>query len=209
MARASITLVTLLLLHPLPVAAADAAAPANAPEERPAPDDDAPPPGSAADQALWRRATLANAQVPASRAEATRLQLRARGYALDTRLEALARAGDGAAARRLEQLRRSWAAVIELLTTPWPVDPTRACQYELLHFDSALRGGDRTTPRSLAQAREGLLPCLTRAEQAIRAMSHANHELGEEIVRADELLLATPSAPAPQAAAEAVPEGAP
>lgn len=167
---------------------------AGAPER----DYDAPPPGSAADQALWQRAYDVDNQLPAARAASTRLQTRAKGYGVETRLRALAEAGSPDAAPLLARLLDRWRANVQVLTAAWPVDPTRVCRYDLLTLEGVMFAGSGSGAGQLDAARDALRGCLARADVVLARMTRANAELESAIDEAEKALAAgPPRAPEP------------
>ncbi|HQR68761.1 MAG TPA: hypothetical protein PLB02_15335, partial [Thermoanaerobaculia bacterium] len=100
------------------------------------------PPGSKEDQALWWRAMDASNEISTSRAAAAKLQWRARTGAYDKRLAEKAKGLPAPEAERLGALGRkvqgAWKANHDLLSTRWPVDPTRGCQYPAQQLESAM-----------------------------------------------------------------------
>jgi len=156
-------------------------------------DDEAPPPGTPADQALWRKARATNNDVVLKRTRASRLQLQARTGEYDARLGALAKRLDGAAAPRAEEVRQrvlaEWSASVQLLSRPWPVDPTRACQYELMTFESAMHAAaGRKTTGELRGSRHDLEECLERAAVPLAALDRSTRRLEAALSDADALL---------------------
>src|SRR5512143_2879676 len=104
-------------------------------------DFDSPPPGTAKDQSLWREAYAANNDVTLVRGTAARLQQRATAGQYQQRLEALEKGPadrGGRAAKLAGRLRAEWTRSFEIAARPWPVDPTRACRYPMLSFESAM-----------------------------------------------------------------------
>jgi hypothetical protein len=198
------TLATLALL-PL-VLAAEPAPPAPDPlAEHIGRDFDAPPPGaSRKDQALWRAAYDANNAIVVERAAATRLHATLAAGRYEDRLEELSRR-DADGARRagplLKELTDSWTESADLLTRQWPVDPTRACRYPLLHLESALTAKD-VPARALHALHEELEECVEKAQLPLRALTRSNGRLRTLVARLDREL--PPQAPVvPVAAAGA------
>lgn len=164
-----------------------------------------PPAGPPADVALWQRGQATGEAVVGARAEAGRLQQRARSGQLVERLraaEASAAPGQASALRALaSRLQDRWTANYELMSRRWPVDPTRVCWYQMLAFGSALEAsgagrGDLGAPR------QELVTCVERADLARRELAEANHELAEAIEEAERALAGLePRAPGAGAAA--------
>lgn len=152
------------------------------------------PPGSAADQALWREARDVNRAVPAARHEANRLQLQVRNEELSRRLGDAAKA-DPAAAARLEGLRKRLAdaqvAALEVYSSRWPVDVTRVCQVPFVDLTSAMNAAD---PALVAEARDRTARCVELARAAAGRQERANAALAEIVAEAGKAL--PPLAPA-------------
>lgn len=153
----------------------------------------APPPGGPADEALWLRGQQAGEAVVASRAEAGRLQQRVKVGRLAERLE---QAGAGAPAGLRERLLAQWLRNYELVSRPWPIDPTRVCWYPMLAFDSALRAAPAGGQGEVGQARAELEACVGRAELAVQAMAESNAALAAVAGEAERALPAAAAPPA-------------
>lgn len=141
---------------------------------------DQTPPGSSADQQLWRDASEIGNSITIERTRAARLQsaLHARRY--HERLSAVI-ARSGPTAKRADDLRRrllvAWNESYGFLTRQWPVDPTRACAYQALMLRSVLLGDVSKTARQLAAAREDAASCLATARVAVTALASSNGEV--------------------------------
>lgn len=167
-----------------------------APPQGTAYDFDAPPPGSAEDQALWKAAYEANNQVLVERSRASRLQTRATSGGFQARLEALAGkpgAPEGAAGVR-ERFLSAWVENVGINTRQWPVDPTRACRNQALTFESAMRD-DNPARRgaSLPEARSNLKVCLDKARLVLSALMRSSDRFEASLAEADRLLAAAGS----------------
>ena len=189
-------LAAVLLAAPLSARSADAP-PAPPPEELPEVDPEAPPPGSAAEKALWRRASATNDRVTTDRSAATRLQLRAK-VAVD-RLKAAAAAGALPAARAQELERdvlAEWTENVALVGAPWPIDPTRACRYPQFYYESAmaLPDGKRRAQR-VAETKGELEECLGRADRVLGRLAKSLKALEHEVAEAEQALAAPKAAP--------------
>jgi hypothetical protein len=162
--------------------------------------DQAPPAGSASDQALWRAGRAANESIAISRARAGTLQTRVRSNRLLERLEESAEQAGPRTARSLSELRerllRAWRVDYEVLIRQWPVDPTRGCGYALLGFDSALRApvGTEDDALALTVARGQLRECVNKATAAVTAMASANQALEAPMKEAEQALARRPGA---------------
>jgi hypothetical protein len=110
-----------------------------------------PPPGSAADQALWKAARQVDNAIPMARGDAAKLQWRVRQGQFNERLDRLEKEGPPEKARRARQAGEKVIAArdrnYEILSRRWPVDPTRVCSYALLDFSGALGSGTRPADR--------------------------------------------------------------
>jgi hypothetical protein len=186
---------------PPPPAAAEVAAPEQDPE--------APPAGSAAEQALWRRAHDTNDRVTTDRAATTRLHLRAK--AAVERLQAMTAAG-ALAPERAKALERevveAWKGNISMLKRQWPVDPTRACRYDQLDFESAMYVSEAAgRAHQVADASRALEACLARADAALAKLAASTKQLQHEVAEAEQVTAAfSDAAPtAPAASPSAVP----
>jgi hypothetical protein len=184
-------------------AAATAPAPAT---PQPGGDPDSPPPGAPEDQALWREAYRVNNEILVERSVAVQAQWRAHNGAYDRRLAGLA-AGEGPASAQAARLRTElverWNATSAVVSSPWPVDPTRACRQELLHLDSSMRSA---IPADLPEARGNLRTCVEKAQAVLARLVPATRALEESLAEADRLLgPAAPAAPAPAAPAAPAP----
>lgn len=201
-------------LTPILLAAALAGARPAAPPQ-PTRDYDSPPPGSRADQALWKASYEGDNRIVTDRVHASRLQLRAKAGRYQDRLEVLARqrpdSSDRAQALR-ERLLAAWNASLETNARRWPVDPTRACRYPRLGFESALYS-EEGAPRNageLAVARQELQECVEKARLVLRALERTNRNLEGVLADLDRELAGIPVEP-PQVgprAASAGPQGA-
>jgi len=154
-----------------------------------------PPPGSPADQALWRSALDAGNQIVIERARAGRVQIRLKNGRYPERLSAMAKQDAAEAAPRAEELRQrleeAWGRNYTLLTSRWPVDPTRGCGYEALTFYTAL--GSRDTPSdraALAAARADVEACLGKALPALQTMKASTDRLEAVAAEVDAALAA-------------------
>jgi len=158
-----------------------------------------PPPGSPEDQALWSAAHEVTLRITVTRAQANKLQWEARDHRYDERLGELAsKAGGPQAGPILELQQRYRAALAEnyiTLVRRWPVDPTRGCQYPMLHLASAMRAG---TPALLEPSRSDARSCVASARPAAEAMAASSAALERLSAEAARLL-----APPPPAAARA------
>ena len=162
-------------------------------------DFDSPPSGTPEDQALWRAAYAANNDVPLVRGTAARLQQRATAGQYQQRLEALEKGPPDVAGRaaKLEgRLRAEWTRSYEIAARQWPVDPTRACRYPMLSFESAmlLDEGPEKAPQ-LSGARRDLQECLGKAQLAIGAMGKSNQDFEAVLAEVERFLSASPAAP--------------
>lgn len=163
-------------------------------------DFDSPPAGTPEDQALWRASYAANNDVTLVRGTAARLQQRATAGQYQQRLEALEKGPPDVAGRaaKLEgRLRAEWTRSFEIAARQWPVDPTRACRYPMLSFESAmlLDEGPEKAPQ-LSGARRDLQECLGKAQLAIGAMGKSNQDFEAVLVEVERFLATAPAAPA-------------
>jgi hypothetical protein len=162
-------------------------------------DGGAPPPGSAADQALWKAARGVNTGVIIVRKASANLQALAKNERLLERLQEAAKGAEEARAKRLgevrQQLEKAWRSNYEIRSRPWPVNTVRVCTQRLLLFDSAMHTA--TKPGGwgghLATTRDSLKTCVERARLAIDTMSASNDALGAAIAEAQESLKQMPA----------------
>jgi hypothetical protein len=180
------------LQKPAPITAApaaDSAPAADAGDEVP---EYPPPPGSAADVALWRSARAATEAVWVERGRAGTLTTRVRANRYLERLEEAAAKADSkekdALLEHREKLLKAWQDVSQVMVRPWPVDPTRGCGYPTLAFESALQAGAGGKPGDLAQARGELRECVEKARGAVRPLADANRVLDAAWLEADKAL---------------------
>jgi hypothetical protein len=204
-------------------AAADQAAPspaASGPKATRAPADSSDrglPPGSPADQALWKSAIEVSNDIVSERTRAGRVQVRLKQGRYAERLSAMAERNPGSAERARDLRRRleaAWGENFSLLTGQWPVDPTRGCTYYALTFATAF-----PPPRSpsgealLTQARTDLRACVDKAAPALRAMRESTDRLEAIEAEMDRALAASgPASPTSEHDADAGPapgQGAP
>jgi hypothetical protein len=160
------------------------------------------PPGSHADQALWKQAGEVGPQITTARTASNSLQWRIRGLDLVGRLDRAATAASAGEAKRLAALRERLATVQSenyvILTSQWPVDPTRGCQYPQLALESAMRVADGPDRRALlGQAREEAQRCVDAASLAVARLSRSNDALALAIDAAVKAVPWEPPADAP------------
>ena len=184
------------------------------------PPDDAfgrPPPGTAADQALWRAGREVDNAIPMSRGEAAKLQWRVKQGQFNERLELLEKQGPPEKAMRArkagEQVIAARDRNYEIMSRRWPVDPTRVCSYPLLDFSSALLAGGNT-PADLSlqdETRKRLKECVDKARVILGSIEGSNKELAGALAALEsELppgLPAAGPAAAPMPATPAGPQG--
>ena len=184
------------------------------------PQDDAfarPPPGSAADQALWKAGREVDKAIPMSRGEAAKLQWRVKQGQFNERLERLEKQGPPEKAKRARQAGEQVIAArdrnYEIMTRRWPVDPTRVCSYPLLDFSSALLvGGTKPADMSLQdESRKRLKDCVDKARVILGSIEGSNKELAAALAALEaELPPGIPAggpAGAPMPATPAGPQG--
>jgi hypothetical protein len=165
------------------------------PSDQQAPDPMPIPPGSPEDQALWRRAVDDGNGIALSRANAAKLQWRARDGKYEERLLARATGQEGAEAERTKDLARrvkaAWQENSEISGSRWPVDPTRGCQYQAQQLESAMQvapGPERSA--ALVPARADVTRCVELAERILGRMNGSNAALEKVLAEADAALAA-------------------
>jgi hypothetical protein len=181
--------------------------PARAPESPP-PDGtsrgfETPPPGTPADQALWRSSHDMNNDLVIVQHTTSRLQLQARG-ALERLLDPAGRGklskegADKLAASLTERLTASG----RLMVSTWPVSKQRVCGYELMNLEGVMHGTDSPAKeRQLEDARRDLNGCMEKATSVFAAVRRANDELVAATAEA-ERALGPPAAKSPAAPAK-------
>ncbi len=152
-------------------------------------DFDKPPPGSAADQALWKTAYDVDNDLVIAQFTSTRLQATAKTNAYLERLRDPAARGalSGDEARALaNRLEGAWTANMSVTASIWPVSKVRVCRYELQIFEGVMLAGQ--SPRTEAQlddARRALQACVAKAGTVQAALDKANADLEAAIAAAD------------------------
>jgi hypothetical protein len=164
------------------------------------------PPGAPADQALWRKALDEGNSLSVVRAEAAKLQWKVHNGKYEARLTERAKGKSEAEAARLSGIARkvqaAWDTNHALTTSPWPVDPTRGCQYQALQLESAMNISDGPEKSAMmAPAKEDVNRCIEAAEAILGRMRRSNQDLDKALVEAEAALApvaapATPAAPA-------------
>jgi hypothetical protein len=169
-----------------------------------------PPPGSAADQALWRSGHEVTQRVQLERARATRLQAVLLNLRYTERTQALAgrdgEAGEKGKALR-QQLSDAHSQQFAALTARWPVDTYRVCGYPTMEFGSMMSYG-KSDPADLAKHRAMLTGCVEQAQASINAMKQGNDRL-EAAMRAADAALIPAGLPPPTGAVAQPPQPAP
>jgi hypothetical protein len=170
-----------------------------------------PPPGSPEDQALWRAGLDVSRRVTLERLHANKMQWQLRQGRHEIRLEALAKKAGAPEARRateiLELYRRIAPHNHQTLTRQWPIDPTRGCQYQVMHLEGVLESPEHKRKASqLLVVREELRDCVDRALPAIEAMAASNKDMERLIVEAEAFLPPLPKAGASAATGPASPD---
>jgi hypothetical protein len=139
------------------------------------------------DRALLEALESASRGAAVERARAARWIAEVRSGGTDEALAAAARGADADAAARLvalrARLRAAWRDTSEILSTPWPVDPRRACRPQALALRQAMAaaGGAPLSPGltsrvNAQQCLDRLSPPLERLRQASRALHEATLE---------------------------------
>ena len=155
-----------------------------------------PPPGSPADQALWKEASDVDNAIPMQRGESAKLQWRVKQGQYNERIDRLEKQGPP---EKAAQAKKAGVKVIEardcnyeIITRKWPIDPTRVCSYALLDFTSALNASHpQGTPTDKAlpgDARTRLRECVDRAQLILRSIEGSNKELAAALASLEALL---------------------
>jgi hypothetical protein len=186
------------LLSPGAPLAAEPPVPAKPPAAAEPPVYEAPeplqtPPGSKADQALWWRALEVSNEMSTGRAAAAKLQWRARSGNYEKRLAEKAKGLSPEEAERLAALSKkveaTWKANFDLLSSRWPVDPTRGCQYPAQLLESAMHGAPSPAQSGLLESpRRDTRQCVELAETVLRRLAQSNDALAKALAEADAAL---------------------
>jgi hypothetical protein len=155
------------------------------------------PPGSPEDQRLWKDSGDLGNRLTSARYVGASLHWKIKAEDLHARLEAAARA-QPAQASRLEEIRKAMLyAQTESyadLAGRWPIDKTRACQYQRGIFGSSLEAAtDRDNRGQLAQARDATTRCLEIGLSTLARVQRTNDELARAIEVAEKALAPTPA----------------
>lgn len=173
-----------------------------------------PPPGTQADQDLWRAARDASNELVAEQHLAARLQHEAKAGQWVERLADPARRGalpvDRAEALS-KRVQERWLANVAFMQAVWPVSKTRGCQYDLLNFEGVMFAGPSPSPKREAQldeTRRAVQDCLARAKGVLAEARKSTGDFREALAEAERALGPAATAPAP-AALPATPPAAP
>ncbi len=184
------TIATTLLVTLL-VSAAEATPPDQAPPRTAAEiteDETHPPPASAEDQVLWRRGKQSTRLLHTVRSQSSKLAQRIRYNGTDARLDALLKAGDRDVVPVKDRLVNAWTINANIYNGKWPVDPTRACLYDTMHFEAALQDTGPAKEERVAPHRKALTNCLRLADQISGQLAKANDDLLAATVEAEKFL---------------------
>jgi hypothetical protein len=154
------------------------------------------PPGSRADQALWWRAIDVSNEISTGRAAAAKLQWHARSGNYEKRLAEKAKGLPPGEVERLaglgKKVEAAWKANFDLLSSQWPVDPTRGCQYPAHLLESAMHAAPSPSQAGLiGNARKDARQCVDLAETVLARMKQSNDALAKALAEADAVLGAT------------------
>ena len=179
-----------------PDAPADAPAAADASTYQ-APNPMEVPPGTKADQALWQKAIDRSNDITIARAQAARLQWRAKLGNYDTRFAELAKGKPEAEAARLTALaakvRAAWAENSDIVSSQWPVDPTRGCQYPAQQLESLMHMSDGTEKSAaMVPTRADVTRCIDSADLILRRLGRSTQEFEKALAEADAALAVAP-----------------
>lgn len=181
------------LLAPLPVAAeppATAEPPAAGEPSVHAEGDPLPvPPGTPADQAIWKATRDVSSTVTQTRYLANKMQWQVKTNDLFGRLDKAAEASPAEAARLKDiraRLAKARDANLAIYSGRWPVDTTRVCQYTLVELSSAMYEADgRGNTPSLNEARDRAVSCTRAAQGAADALRATNETFAAAIAEAE------------------------
>ncbi len=156
------------------------------------------PPGTKADQALWQKAIDRSNAISIARADAARLQWKAKIGTYDTRLAELAKGKPEAEAARLKALaskvQAAWAENSEIVSSQWPVDPTRGCQYPAQQLEGLMHmpeGAEKSA--AMTTARADVTRCTDATDLILGRLGRSTQEFGKALADADAALAATPA----------------
>ena len=169
-----------------------------------------PPKGSPEDQELIRALLQAQAGVVAERAIAVQTTRRLATAGYDSRLASLEGSRSAQEAARTEGVRHrlsaSWERVVEIMRSPWFVDPRLGCRGKGVELE-VLMGANPTDPASskLPLVRDKAKACLEAQILMLRPLERANQGLQAAISEANELLRAPGGGLRPKAGSGAPP----
>lgn len=163
--------------------------------EEPTPDPLPVPAGSPEDRALWKATGDVGNELTSVRYTGNALHWKIKTDDLHARLEGAARA-DPAAAKRLDEIRKQLAAAQAAsyadLTGKWPIDPTRACQYDQMLLGSAMEvAATRGDQSQLGPARAAATRCLDLGKATLVRVKRSTEELARAVTAAEDALAAT------------------
>jgi hypothetical protein len=166
--------------------------------EEPAPDPLPVPAGSPEDQALWKATGDVGNELTSLRFTGNALHWKIKTDDLHARLQGAAKA-DPAAAKRLDEIRKQLAAAQAAsyadLAGKWPIDPTRACQYDQMHLGSAIEvAATRGDQAQLGPARAAATRCLELGKATLVRVKRSTEELARAVTAAEDALAAAASA---------------
>jgi hypothetical protein len=142
--------------------------------------------------ALWRAGNATLVSITVERSRAGLLHARLRANKVPERLEEAAARASPREKEALLALRTrlldAWQADYQLMARQWPVDPTRACGYPTMAFESALRANPGTDRGELAQARGALAECVAKADSVVKPLAAATRVLESVAAEADKAL---------------------
>jgi DNA-binding MarR family transcriptional regulator len=170
-------------------------------------DFDKPPPGSAADQALWQKAHDLNNDLVVEQYTGSRLADRCRQQQYIERLRDPAGRGklsSDAAEALAKRLSDAWMTSLTLMNSGWPVSKTRVCRYELMNFDAVmLTDASPAKEAQLADSRRAVQDCVQKASAVHEQARKANAAFQAAADEADRAIGPLPPAKAAASAGAA------
>jgi len=172
------------------------------------------PPGTPEDVALWKAGGDISERIATSRHRGSALQWRNRREGIEQGIEALAKDASAPGSRRAAELLAVLAPALAhnyaTLSRQWPVDPTRGCRYQVMHFESVIRvEASRRKAGQYLVTKDELEECVKKGSAAVAVLDASNADFARILDESQAFLLsqgklpATPAAAAPAAAAPA------
>jgi hypothetical protein len=165
------------------------------------PDAVEPPQGTPEDVALWKAGGDVSERVAVSRHRASTLQWRNRRVGIEQGIEALAKDGSAAGSKRAAEILAVLAPALAhnylTLSRQWPVDPTRGCRYQVMHFESVIRV--EASQRKMGQylvTKDELEECVKKGSAAVAVLDASNADFERILDEAQAFLVSQGKLPA-------------